>query len=77
LGRDAGWATNVYANWLSSNDPLFGDVAGYGASASYSRLLTRRLRANVAVAVDGSSRDTPDIDDIWTASALAGLRYNF
>jgi len=31
----------------------------------------------VAVAVDGSSRDTPDIDDIWTASALAGLRYNF
>ncbi|KHK91155.1 hypothetical protein LK12_09595 [Novosphingobium malaysiense] len=77
LGRNAGWATNVYANWLSSNDPLFGDVAGYGASASYYRLLTRRLRANVAVAIDGASRDTPDINDIWTASALAGLRYNF
>lgn len=77
LGRDAGWSTNVHANWLSTNDPLFGDVTGYGASASYYRLLTQRLRASLAVAVDGATRDDPSINDIWTASALAGLRYNF
>ena len=77
LGRNAGWSTNVYANWLSTNDPLFGDVTGYGISASYYRLLTRRLRASLAVAVDGATRDDPAVDDIWTASALAGLRYNF
>lgn len=77
LGRDAGWSGNVYANWLSTNDPLFGDVNGYGASASYYRLLTQRLRASLAVAVDGATHKDPSIDDIWTASALAGLRYNF
>ncbi|MCT2399979.1 preprotein translocase subunit YajC [Novosphingobium mangrovi (ex Huang et al. 2023)] len=77
LGRNAGWATSAYANWLRTNDPLFGDVAGYGASASYYRLLTERLRATLAVGVDGATRDDPAIDDIWTASALAGLRYNF
>lgn len=77
LGRSAGWTTNTYANWLSTNDPLFADVAGYGATASYYRLLTRRLRASLAVGVDGTSSKDPAIDDIWTASALAGLRYNF
>jgi len=77
LGRDAGWSTNAYAKWLSSNDPLFDDVTGYGASAAYYRLITPRLRGTVAVAVDGVSRKDPAIDDIWTASALAGLRYSF
>ncbi|MCJ2177665.1 preprotein translocase subunit YajC [Novosphingobium sp. 2580] len=77
LGRNAGWSANAYANWLSSNDALFADTAAYGASASYFRLLTRRLRASLAVGIDGASRKDPAIDDIWTASALAGLRYNF
>ena len=77
LGREAGWSTSVYANWLSSNDPLTGDVVGYGASASYYRMLARRLRATLAVSIDGSSRDDTLIDDYWTASALAGLRYSF
>lgn len=77
LGQRAGWSTNVYANWISSNDPLFGDVNGYGASASYYHMFTRRLRASVAVGVDGSTRDDALIEDVWTASALAGLRYNF
>ncbi|WP_067737308.1 hypothetical protein [Novosphingobium naphthalenivorans] len=77
LGRDAGWSANAYANWLSSTDPLFADANTYGASASYFRLLTRRLRASLAVGIDGTTRKDPAIDDIWTASALAGLRYNF
>jgi len=77
LGRDAGWSTNVYANWLSSGDALAGDVAGYGATAAYYRLLTRRLRATVAEGIDAVTRDDPLFDDIWTASALAGVRYSF
>ena len=77
LGREAGWSTSVYANLLSSNDPLTGDSMGYGASLSYYRMLARRLRATLAVSIDGSSRDDALIDDYWTASALAGLRYSF
>jgi hypothetical protein len=77
LGRDAGWSANVYANWLTSSDPLVGDVNGYGATAAYYRLLTERLRATAAVGLDGATRNDPSIDDIWTASALVGLRYNF
>lgn len=77
LGRDAGWTVNAYANWLSSSDALVGDVAGYGITGAYYRLLTERLRATAAVGIDGVTRDDPAIDDIWTASALVGLRYNF
>ncbi|GGC10596.1 hypothetical protein GCM10011494_31650 [Novosphingobium endophyticum] len=77
LGRDAGWSANAYANWLSSSDPLVGDVSGYGVTAAYYRLLTQRLRATAAVGIDGATRDDPAINDIWTASALVGLRYNF
>lgn len=77
LGRSAGWSTTVHANWLSSNDPLLGDVTEYGAAASYYRMLTQRLQATLAMTIDGTSRDDAAMDDIWTASALAGLRYNF
>lgn len=77
LGRDAGWSANVYANWYSSSDVLADDVNGYGATAAYYRLITPRLRGTVAVSIYGATRDNPSIDDLWTASALAGLRYNF
>jgi len=77
LGRDAGWSANVYANWISSSDQLTGDVSGYGASASYYRMFTPRLRGTLAVGVDGDSTNLPGVDDLWTATALAGLRYNF
>lgn len=77
LGRNAGWSANAYANWMSSTDPIVGDMAGYGATAAYYRLLTERLRATAAVGIDGVTRQGPSIDDLWTASALLGLRYNF
>ncbi|WP_395395154.1 preprotein translocase subunit YajC [Novosphingobium sp. BL-8A] len=82
LGREAGWSASAYANWLSSNDALTGDVNGYGISASYYRMLARRLRATLALSLDGANRggagrDDALIDDYWTASALAGLRYSF
>ncbi|WP_404480860.1 preprotein translocase subunit YajC [Novosphingobium sp. BL-52-GroH] len=77
LGRDAGWSTSVYANWISSSDPLLDNVNGYGASASYYRMFGPRLRGTIAVGIDGTSSNRPAIDDLWTASALAGLRYSF
>ena len=77
MGRDAGWSANIYANWVDSSDPLTQAVAGYGASASYYRVLAARLRGTIAVALNGQSYDAPAIDDLWTASALAGLRYSF
>ncbi|MFC6621636.1 preprotein translocase subunit YajC [Novosphingobium panipatense] len=77
LGPDAGWSANLYANWISSNDPFTGDLAGYGASAGYYKLLAPRLRGTVALGLDGVSYGAPSIDDLWTASALAGLRYTF
>ena len=77
LGQSASWATNVYVNWLSSNDPLFSDVVGYGATASYSRLLADRLQGSLAIGIDGVRRDDSSLEDIVSASALAALRYNF
>lgn len=77
LGRSAGWSANAYAKWVSTAGGLYGDETGYGASASYYRMFTPRLRGTLAVAIDGASYKNASIDDIWTASALAGLRYNF
>jgi hypothetical protein len=77
LGPVAGWSANVYANWLSTSDALAADSTGYGASASYYRMFTPKLRGTLAVGLDGVTRDDPSIDDLWSASALAGLRYSF
>lgn len=77
LGSDAGWSANVYANWLSSTDALTANVEGYGATLGYYRMLTRRLRASVALGINGATRGDRLYDDYWTASALAGLRYSF
>jgi hypothetical protein len=40
-------------------------------------MLARRLRATMALGIDGVTRNDPLYDDYWTASALAGLRYSF
>lgn len=77
LGRNAGWSANAYAKWVSTTDSVTGDETGYGASASYYRNFLPRLRGTVAIGVDGVSSKTPSIDDIWSATALAGLRYSF
>lgn len=77
LGRDAGWSANVYANWIRSDDAFSRNASGYGASASYYRMITPHLRGTLAIGVDGVNYDVPSIDDLWTASALAGLRYSF
>ncbi|MEW9856940.1 preprotein translocase subunit YajC [Novosphingobium sp. M1R2S20] len=76
LDQQSGWAANGYAQWLSSEDLLFDDVTAIGASASYYRILTARLRATAALGIDGLLQDEPLVD-IWNASALLGVRYSF
>ncbi len=76
IDPQSGWATNAYAQWLKSDDLLLTDITSVGASASYYRLLTARLRATAAVGIDGSLQPAP-LDDVWTASALVGMRYSF
>ncbi len=75
LDRRSSFSTNFYANWFQSGFTSAGDATALGATASYNRLLTNKLSATLAVGLDGVSRDTED--DIWTASALAGVRYSF
>ncbi|KQM19334.1 hypothetical protein [Novosphingobium sp. Leaf2] len=77
LGRQAGWSASVYANWITSDDLASRDASGYGASASYYRNFAPRLRGTLAIGIDGVNYKTPAIDDLWSASALAGLRYSF
>ncbi len=77
IDQYSGFSTSVYANWLKSGDPLFGDASGIGATAAYSRTLVRNLNATAAVGIDGIKSDADLAEDIWTASALLGLRYSF
>ncbi|MBT0669125.1 preprotein translocase subunit YajC [Novosphingobium profundi] len=77
LGPSAGWSTNAYVNWINSSDTINGDLTSYGLSASYYQLITPRLRGTLAVSVDGLNYDLVSVDDIWSATGLAGLRYSF
>ncbi len=75
IDRSSKFSTNVYANWYQSGDALSGDVSSVGATAAYNRSLTNRLSATAAIGIDGVNREL--LQDIWSASALVGLRYSF
>lgn len=71
----SGFTVNGYVNWFESGFALAGDGRAMGATASYNRNLTNKLSATMALGLDGISREL--LDDIWTASALVGVRYTF
>lgn len=75
LGENARFTTNYYANWYQSGDALAGDVTALGINAAYHRNLTRNLSATAALGLDGVQRE--ELPDIWSASALVGVRYSF
>lgn len=75
LGENARFTTNYYANWYQSGDALAGDVTALGINAAYHRNLTRNLSATAALGLDGVQRE--ELPDIWSASALVGVRYAF
>ncbi len=78
LGRNAGFATYLYANWIESGGSFGGDENELGASAAYYRKLTDHFTAKAAVAIDGYSYSgDPLLDDIWVTSALVGVKYSF
>jgi len=75
IGRSGSLQTNAYVNWFQSGEAN-GDLTAFGASAAYNRLITSRLSARAAVAVDYFDSDF-SAEDFATATALLGLRYNF
>jgi len=75
IGRSGTLQTNAYINWFDAGAGD-GDLTAFGASAAYNRLITGRLSARAAVAVDYFDSDF-SAEDFATASALLGLRYDF
>jgi len=75
LSRRSSFSTGIYANWFQSGFGSAGDGTAFGATAAYNRLLADRLSGTVALALETASREFED--DIWTASAQAGVRYTF
>jgi hypothetical protein len=67
---------NAYANWLTSGFAGVGDATVLGASAAYRRYLLDGLSANAALGLDYFDSAAAG-QDLRTASALLGLRYDF
>lgn len=67
---------NTYANWFDSGASSLGDAFALGAAASYSERVWRGLSARAAIALNMLDADASP-EEILTASALLGLRYDF
>ena len=76
IGNNAGFSTNAYANYIDNGTGLGGDATVLGAAASYNRTIWQGLSARAAVAVDHLDSEL-SAEDLTTASALFGLRYDF
>lgn len=77
IDQRSSFSTNVYANWFQTGAGFVGgDATLVGATAAYYRSLTNRLSATAALGLDGISRADP-LEDVWSASALVGVRYSF
>ncbi len=75
IDRNSSFGANLWANWYQSGDALAGNSNALGATVSYSRAITSRLSATAAAGLTGVNREA--LEDIWTAQALAGVRYSF
>ncbi len=67
---------NAYATLLQSGFAGAGDTTALGMSAAYRRYLIERLSANAALGIDHLNSDIIG-EDLTSASALLGLRYDF
>lgn len=76
ISRNSSYSFDVHANWFRTGSAFDSDATAFGATLAYYHNLTSHLSARAAVGVDGINRPEP-FDDQWSASALAGLRYNF
>lgn len=76
LDARSSFSVNAYANWLSSDVANAGTSTVLGASAAYRRYLIQGLSANAAVGIDHLDGLVSG-QNLTTASALLGLRYDF
>ncbi len=76
IGARGSFTVNSYANWFDSGVAATGDVFALGSSASYSQALYRNLSGRAAVAINMLDSELAP-DDVRTATALVGLRYDF
>ncbi|MGX7926160.1 preprotein translocase subunit YajC [Tsuneonella sp. HG094] len=72
--RDS-FTVNSRVQWLTSGFPGAGDATVLGAAAAYRRYLIEGLSANAAVSLD--KLDGEAGQDVASAAALLGLRYDF
>lgn len=71
-----GFNLNAYATWLQSGFLGAGDTTALGASAAFRRSIFEGLSANAALGLDHLNSDIIG-EDLTSASALLGLRYDF
>lgn len=76
LNRNSSYTVTTYASWFDSGAASLGDTFALGSSAAYYRNLTRNLTARAAIALNYLDSDLT-AEDLKTASALVGLRYDF
>ncbi|GMM94478.1 preprotein translocase subunit YajC [Qipengyuania sp. MTN3-11] len=76
LSRNSSYTVTTYASWFDSGVTNIGDTFALGSSAAYYRNLTRNLTARAAVALNYLDSELT-AEDLKTASALVGLRYDF
>lgn len=76
LGPRDSFSVNSRVQWSHSGFAGSGDTTVIGAAAAYRRYLVEGLSANAAVSVDRLDSDAAG-QDLSTAAALFGLRYDF
>lgn len=76
LSQRDSFSLNTHAQLAKSDFAGSGDATVLGASAAYRRYLVAGLSANAAVSVDSFNSDVAG-QDLTTAAALLGLRYDF
>ena len=75
IDNESSFGTTAWANWYQSGDALSGDTSAVGATAAYYRSISSNLTATVAVGLQGVNRE--QLQDVWSAQAMVGVRYSF
>jgi hypothetical protein len=76
LSQHDSFNVNAHAQLYKSGFANSGDATVLGASAAYRRYLLQGLSANAAISIDAFNSDVAG-QDLTTAAALIGLRYDF
>jgi hypothetical protein len=69
------FGANVSAKWFDTNIGTGGSGSAFSASGAYNRNLTDNLTATAALGIEGINQQA--LADVWSASALLGVRYSF